>query len=39
LPTTYFIDTQGVIRASQVGPLTEDSLGGYLDHFSEDTPG
>ncbi len=35
LPTTFFIDAQGIIRASQVGPLDEDSLQSYLDHLSD----
>ena len=39
LPTTFFIDTEGVIRASQVGPLTADSLVGYLGRLSDTNPG
>ncbi len=39
LPTTFFIDTEGLIRASQVGPLTEDSLKGYLDRLADTNTG
>jgi thiol-disulfide isomerase/thioredoxin len=30
LPTTFFIDRQGVIRHIQVGPVTEATLAQYL---------
>lgn len=35
LPTTFFVDAQGIVRASQVGPLDADSLQGYLDRLSD----
>ncbi len=39
LPTTFFIDGQGIVRASQVGPLDEDSLQSYLDRLSKANSG
>jgi peroxiredoxin len=30
IPTTVFLDTEGVIRARHVGPLTEDKISEYL---------
>ncbi len=35
LPTTYFIDSKGTIRAKYVGLLTPESLQQYLDLLSE----
>ena len=30
LPTTYFVNGQGIIQAWSIGPLTEQTLNGYL---------
>lgn len=34
LPTTFFIDSQGILRDRYVGPLTLRSLQDYLDRLS-----
>jgi peroxiredoxin len=36
LPTTYFVDSQGVITRTQFGPLDETQLDGYISALSAD---
>lgn len=33
LPTTFFVDPKGIVRAKQIGMLTDDSLQQYLEQF------
>ena len=33
LPTTFFIDSKGIVKAKQIGMLTDDSLQQYLAQF------
>ena len=33
IPITFFIDTNGIVRAKSIGALTDNLLQQYLDHF------
>src|SRR5258708_36286762 len=35
LPTTFFVDSRGIIRAKQVGLLTRETLQAYLDQLAQ----
>ncbi len=34
LPTTFFIDTKGIVQAKQIGMVTDETLPLYLDQFA-----
>jgi hypothetical protein len=33
LPTSYFVDPQGIVTAIHRGPMTLEQIGGYLDEM------